>query len=224
MTPPRTRHLPLALALFTAPLGFVVANAAYAWATRAGGDDSTGANALALASAHPGLYRLGSLAAMVGSLLMVPAMLGARRLIGDRSRRLGFLGTVLVAAGYICYFAIAFNGIGNVVMAERGDHAADYAAVIDGVESEPTVVWVFPLFALGNLVGTLLLGLALLRARVVPIWAAAGVVAWPPLHVIGLVTGSEWFEVAGAVTQAAGLAAAGLRLLSAPPGSGRPAA
>ncbi|MEN3540190.1 hypothetical protein AAH991_34115 [Microbispora sp. ZYX-F-249] len=217
--PSRTRHLPLALALFTAPWGFVAANGAYAWATRAGGDDSTGANTLALVAAHPGLYRLSTVAAMLGSLLMVPAMLGARRLIGDRSRRLGALGATLVAAGYMCYFAVAFAGITDIVMAEGGGRAADYAAVIDGTQSEPIGIWVFLLFALGNLVGTLLLGLALLRARVVPLWAAAGVIAWPPLHVIGLVAGTEWFEVAGAITQAAGLAVTGARLLSA---SGRP--
>ncbi|GGQ28991.1 hypothetical protein [Streptosporangium pseudovulgare] len=48
-----TRSLPLALALFSAPWGFVVANGAYAWATRAGGGDGTGAEALALAAAGP---------------------------------------------------------------------------------------------------------------------------------------------------------------------------
>ncbi|WP_327043920.1 hypothetical protein OG320_19285 [Microbispora sp. NBC_01189] len=214
--PPRARHVPLALALFTAPWGFVVANGAYAWATRAGGDDSTGANTLALVAAHPGLYRLSTVAAMLGSLLMVPAALGARRLIDDRSRRLGALGATLMAGGYICYFAVAFAGITDIAMAERGGPVADYAAVIDGAQSDPTGIWVFLLFALGNLVGTLLLGLALLRARVVPLWAAAGVIAWPPLHVIGLVAGTEWFEVAGAITQAVGLAVTGTRLLAAP--------
>ncbi|WP_432930205.1 hypothetical protein ACQPZZ_07645 [Microbispora sp. CA-135349] len=213
--PPHTRHAPLALALFTAPWGFVVANAAYAWATRHGGSDATGAQALALTAAHPGEMRLATVAAMLGSLLMVPAVLGARRLIGDRSSRLGFLGATLMAAGYICYFAVALSGITATVMVERGGPLADYAAVLDGAQSDPSAVWVFLLFVLGNLAGTLLLGLALLRTRVVPLWAAAAIMAWPPLHVIGLVAGTEWFEVAGALTQAAGLAVAGLRLLSA---------
>ncbi|MGC9667373.1 hypothetical protein ACNTMW_12545 [Planosporangium sp. 12N6] len=56
----------LAAALFLAPWGFVVANASYAWATR-DGDDSTGANALTLAAAHPTL--LGA-AALAGSRLL----------------------------------------------------------------------------------------------------------------------------------------------------------
>ncbi|MBE3008941.1 hypothetical protein IL992_07025 [Microbispora sp. NEAU-D428] len=214
--PPHTRrHAPLALALFTAPWGFVVANAAYAWATRDGGSDATGAEALALTAAHPAQMRLATVAAMLGSLLMVPAVLGARRLLADRSRRLGFLGATLMAGGYICYFAVVFGGITVDVMARRGGPLADYAAVVDGAQSDPSAVWVFLLFVLGNLVGTLLLGLALLRARVVPLWAAAGIMAWPPLHVIGLVAGTEWFEVAGALTQAVGLAATGARLLAA---------
>lgn len=212
--PPGPRSPALALALLIGPWGFVVANGAYAWATRNGGDDSTGANALALVAAHPGLYRLSTIAAMLGSLLMIPAMLGARRLVGDRSRRLGFIGATLVAAGYTCYFAVAFTGFTDLAMVERGGPVADYAAVLDSVQSDPWGLWVFVLFALGNLVGTLLLGAALLRSRAVPIWAAAGVIAWPPLHVIGLVAGTEWFEVAGALLQAVGLAVTGLRLLS----------
>jgi hypothetical protein len=69
----------------------------------------------------------------------------------------------------------------------------------------------------GNLLGTLLLAAALLRSHAVPAWAALAVMAWPPLHVTGLVVGSEWFEVTGAVLQGVGFAVAGARLLSAPP-------
>ncbi|WP_424528616.1 hypothetical protein ACOZ38_02800 [Sphaerisporangium viridialbum] len=214
--PPRTRSVPLALALFTAPWGFVVANSAYAWATRAGGSDSTGAGALALAAAYPGLYRLSTVAAMLASLLMVPAVLGVKRLVVVGSPKLGSVGAALTAGGYVCYFAIAFTGIIDIAMAERGGPLSDYAAVLDSSQSDASTLWVFLLFVLGNLVGTLLLGLALLRSRTIPLWAAAAVLAWPPLHVIGLVVGSEWFEVAGAVSQAVGLAVVGLRLLAAP--------
>jgi energy-converting hydrogenase Eha subunit C len=214
--PPHTRGVPLALAMFTAPWGFVVANSAYAWATRAGGSDSTGADALALAAAHPGLYRLGSVAAMLASLLMVPAVLGVKRLVVARSPKLGSIGAALTAGGYICYFAIASSGFVDIAMAERGGPVADYAAVLDSSQSDPAVLWMFLLFVAGNLIGTLLLGLALLRSRAIPLGAAAAVLAWPPLHVIGLVVGSEWFEVAGAVLQAVGLAVAGRRLLAAP--------
>ncbi|GLW96044.1 hypothetical protein [Microtetraspora sp. NBRC 16547] len=213
--PPR-RAIPLALALFTAPWGFVVANSAYAWATRAGGSDSTGAGALALEAAYPGLIRLGTVAAMLGSLLMVPAALGVKRLVGGGSRKLGSVGAVLTGAGYICYFGIVLAGNITAAMVEHPSSTADYAAVLDSSQGDPSTLWVFLLFVLGNLVGTLLLGLALLRSRVIPLWAGAAVIAWPVLHVTGLIAGSEWFEVTGAVLEAVGLAVVGLRLLAAP--------
>jgi hypothetical protein len=73
----------------------------------------------------------------------------------------------------------------------------------------------FLLFVLGNLVGTFLLGLALLRSHAVPAWAAAAVMAWPPLHITGLIVGSEWFEVTGAALQGIGFAVVGMHLLGA---------
>ncbi|WP_067129412.1 hypothetical protein [Microtetraspora malaysiensis] len=212
--PPRPGIAPV-LAMFIAPWALAVSNGAYAWATRAGGGDSTGAEALALAEAHPGLIRLSTVAALLGCLLMVPAVVGARRLLVGRGRKLGSVGALLMGAGYICYFGIAFAGNVTLAMVEHPGNAADYAAVIDGSQSDPSTLWVFLLFVLGNLVGTLLLGVAFLRGRVVPVWAGAAVIAWPVLHVAGLVVGSEWFEVAGACLEGVGLAVAGTRVLAA---------
>ena len=92
----RVRRDGMAVALFVAPWGFVAANAVYAWMTLHGGDDLTSRHALALAGAHPLAYRLGGLAAMVGSLLMVPAVLGAMRLVRVRAAWLGLIGGVLM--------------------------------------------------------------------------------------------------------------------------------
>lgn len=207
------RRTGLATALFTAPAGLLIVNTTYAWVTRNGGSDSTGADILALAAAHPSVYRYGTLVALIASLLMAPAALGTIRLIGDRSARLGFIGGTLVAAGYICYFAVNLTNFTVLAMAKRGGPLADYAAVVDASRSEPAGIWVFLLFVVGNLIGTFLLGLALLRSHAVPAWAAVGVLAWPPLHVIGLVLGTEWPEVAGALVQAIGFAVVGARLL-----------
>jgi hypothetical protein len=72
---------------------------------------------------------------------------------------------------------------------------------------------VFLLFVLGNLVGTFLLGLALWRSRSIARWAAAAVMVWPPMHIVGLAVGLEWFEVLGATVQGVGFAAVGVHLL-----------
>jgi hypothetical protein len=207
------RSIALAGALFVAPWGFVVANGTYAWITRTGGSDLTGADALTLAAAHPGAYRLAMVMAMVGSLLMVPAAIGAMRLTHRRAARLGLIGGLLVAGGYICYFALVRADTITLAMAARGDHLADYAKAIDGSLGGASAIWVNLTFLIGNIVGTFLLGLALLRSRSVYGWACWGVLAWSVLHIAGIVLGTELFEVAGALAQALGFAGVAVCLL-----------
>lgn len=208
----------LAIALWTGPAALAVTNFLYAMATRDGGSDETGAKALKLAADHPTAARTLLAFGLIGSILMVPVALGAIRLIGQRAARLGFIGGTLMAAGYICYFGILLSNPIIVTMAEHGGPQGDFAEVIDASQGALYAFWPFPLFVLGNLVGTFILGLALLRSRVVPVWAAAGVMAWPPLHILGLfVLGNEWPEVVGAVIQAIAFAVVGAKLLATRP-------
>ena len=212
----RARRVGLALALVSAPWGFVVGNASYAIITLHGGSDLTSRDALALAGAHPLAYRLGGLAALLGSILMVPAVLGAMRLMHARLSRIGLIGGILMIGAYVCYFALVYQSFITTAMAQQGGSLGNYVAVLDAAAGDPLTVWVTALFIIGNIVGTFLLGFALLRAGVVARWAAYAVMSWSLLHVVGIIAGSEWFEVVGAFLQAAGLTAVGLRLLHRP--------
>jgi hypothetical protein len=208
----RLRRLGGALSLVLAPWGFVITNASYAWMIRNGGSDETGADALALAATGPGILRLCLVAGMIGCLLIIPAVLTALSL-AQRSR-LAFIGGSLMIAGYVCYFGVLLSNLIIITMAERGGPLGDYAAVIDSSQSDLSTAWVFPIFIVGNLLGTLLFAIGLLRSRAVPIWAAILIMLWPPLHISGLFLGGEVLEVIGAVLQAigfAGVAAAVLR-------------
>jgi hypothetical protein len=210
--PGRVRRLGGALALIVAPWGFVAANASYAWMIRNGGSDSTGVEALALAATGPDVLRFAVVAGMIGCLLIIPAVLTALGLA--RSSRLAFLGGSLMIAGYVCYFGVLLSNTMIIAMAERGGSLADYAALIDTDQSDPFTAWVFPIFILGNLLGTLLFAIGLLRSGRVPIWSAILIMLWPPLHVTGLIIGGEVLEVIGAGLQAigfAGVAAVALR-------------
>lgn len=200
----RLRRLSGALALILAPLGFVITNASYAWTIRNGGSDSTGAEALALAATSPDVFRLAVVAGMIGCLLIIPAVLTALNL-ASRSR-LAFVGGSLMIAGYVCYFGVLLSNMIIIAMAERGGPLADYAAVIDASQIDLSTVWVFPIFVIGNLIGTLLFAIGLLRSRTVPVWAAILIMLWPPLHVVGLIVGGEVLEVIGALLQAIGFA------------------
>jgi hypothetical protein len=191
------------LGMLLAPWGFAITNLCYALAIRQGGSDSSGADALALFGAHPTLVRVGVTAGMIGCILIVPAVLGLFRLAP--TSRAVLVGGSLMIAGYICYFAVLQSSFVVLAMAELGGDPSRFAAAIDTSQADPWPLWVFGLFVLGNLVGTLVLAIGLLRSRAVPLWAAIGIGLWPPLHVIGLVFfGNEVPQVIGAVLQALG--------------------
>jgi hypothetical protein len=200
----RVRRLGGALALLLAPWGFVIANASYAWMIRNGGSDSSGAEALVLAATGPDLLRLAIAAGMIGCLLIIPAVLTA--LSQARRSRLAFVGGSLMIAGYVCYFGVLLSNMIIIAMAEHGGPLADYAAVIDASQSDLWTVWIFPIFIVGNLLGTLLFAIGLLRSRTVSVWPPILIMLWPPLHISGLIIGGEVLEVLGAVLQAIGFA------------------
>jgi hypothetical protein len=194
-----------------APWGFLIANFCYAWATRHGGDDLSGDHALELYGANVGLVRLALNVVMLGCLLIIPAVVGAMRLMRDRAPRLSLIGGSMMVAGYVCYLALNMTSFITLAMAQHGGPMADFAAVLDA--NDPSSVWVFLVFVLGNIVGTFIFALGLLRSHVVPAWAAYGVMAWPIFHVIGLIAGTEWFEVTGAALQVIGMTVVGRKVL-----------
>ncbi len=206
------RRVGVAVAMVLAPWGFVVTNTAYMLAIRNGGSDATGADALRLAAEHGSLLRIGVVAGMLGCLLLVPAVLGLFRLAPVS--RLVLVGGALMIAGYICYFSVLSSSFTTLAMAAYGEPQAAFAAVLDASQADPWAGWTFLLFVVGNLIGTLLLAIGLLRSRTVPIWAALGIMAWPPLHMIGLLFfGNEVPQVIGAVLQAVGFAGCAAVLL-----------
>ncbi len=214
-SPPRTsgmRRVGCALAMVLAPWGFVAANTAYALAIRDGGNEDTGADTLALYGAHELLAHVAMLGGMLGCLLIVPAVMGAFRLAP--TSRLALIGGSMMVAGYICYFAVLNSGLSTLAMAIADPTSAEFAAVIEDTQADPWGIWVFLVFVIGNLIGTLLFAIGLLRSRRVPAWAALGIMAWPPLHVVGLAFfGNEVPQVIGAVLQAIGFAGCAVVLL-----------
>jgi hypothetical protein len=208
----RVRRVGQAAALLLAPWAFVIANAGDAWTTRHGESDMTAKGALEISAAHPSLDKWLTFAAMIGCLLLIPAVLGAMSLVREGAARLGLVGGVLVITGYACYFGMLFQGFATIAMAQHGGATSDHVAIQDLTTNQGFFISVALTFVLGNIVGTFLLGLALIRARAVPKWAGFAIIAWPVLHILG----GSWGEVVGAVVEAIGLAVVGLRLLRSP--------
>jgi hypothetical protein len=208
-----TSRVGLALAMLVAPWFIVVAETVHAIVSTGGADDLDPAVSLAMTADHPTLTAWGGLAGMLGALLLVPAVLGVMRLVRTGAARLGLVGGVLTAAGYVAYFALLFHGVGTEqAMVSVGGSMRQNVEVLEELMTQPWTVWVGPLFVLGNIVGTFLLGLALVRSRAAGRAAGFGLMAWPVLHVVSL---NPLFEVAGATLQALGFALAAMALLRA---------
>ena len=206
----RTRRLGQASALVAAPFAFLVADLGDVLTKSSDQDDTTARGALEISAAHPVADTLLSCVAMLGCLLIIPAMVGAMGLLRDSAPRLSLVSGVLVIAGYVCYFAMLFQGLDTVALARHGGASADNISVQNQLSNTAVSVAVALTFVVGNLIGTFLLGLALRRSRAVPWWAAYAVLAWPVLHILG----GPWGEVLGAGLQALGLAVVGLAVLT----------
>ena len=176
----------------------MIANTGDILTTEHGLDDTTPRGALLISAAHPLADKWFTFIAMIGCLLLVPAVLGAMGLVRVKAARLGLLGGVLMITGYICYFAMLFQGYATIALAQHGAANTDNVAVQDLMMNQGFFIVVALTFVVGNLIGTFLLGLALFRARVVPRWAAALVLVWPVAHILG----GPWGEVLGAAVEA----------------------
>ncbi|UVJ39037.1 hypothetical protein [Arthrobacter sp. CJ23] len=192
------------------PVAFVcqlVCNALYAGASTSTGLSSTGgaAGGLELAAAAPDTMLAAVMFALVGSLLAVLGLPAALRLLRPARPRLALWAVALMVTGYISYFGISFANLDWIALATNG---VDAAAALD---ASPAGTWGQPfylLFAIGNLVGTLLLGLAVIlagRAVGVRWWAGALIICWTIGHVINIIVGNEWFAVAGGALEIVGL-------------------
>ncbi|MFF2371668.1 hypothetical protein [Agromyces sp. NPDC058110] len=200
------RRVATAIALPLAIAAQVVTNTVYSVVTTSSGLDdlSGGAEALEFYRTFATEMQVASVASLIGSLLLVPGLLAALRVLRPSRPRLSLWAAVLMIAGYVCYFGVVTTNFLNVALATGG---VDAAAALDEVQQMPTAVPVFLLFVIGNIVGTALLGLAVMLSRgAVPWFAGVLILAWPVSHVIGLSVGSEWFEVAGGTLEVIGLA------------------
>jgi hypothetical protein len=198
------------------PLGILcqaVSNLGYALLTMHGGSDATGQSSLELYAANPSAWRLVVVVSMLGSMLIVAGVPAALRVLRPTRPRLSLAGGILMTAGYLAYFGVVTIIILQIALAT---HQLDAGAAIDASQADPAALPVFGLFVIGNLLGTFLLALAVVLSRQVTWVAGALIMAWPILHVTGLIVGTEWFAVTGGVLETIGLGMVAVVALKTP--------
>jgi hypothetical protein len=135
-------------------------------------------------------------------LALIPAVLFLGELAGARRPRLAATGTAIafigaLGAGYL------FAADVLVYLASQAQDSAGALEVLSAYESFGVVVVATVLGVLGTTVGLILLGIALVRARSVPVWAGVAVAAAPVLSIVGEASGVDAIAIVAYALQLA---------------------
>ena len=127
---------------------------------------------------------------VISQLFMLVAFLGIGRMALRRAPRLATVGSALGVIGCLGHAVWGGASLLTLQMAADVENRAVHARVLEAFESSPLM-----LFAaaglLGTVLGFLLLGIALLRSRVVPRWVPTLLLAFLVLEFVGTSL-SEW--------------------------------
>jgi hypothetical protein len=147
--------------------------------------DGEQATYLAEVSGNRSAYVAGEVAATAGALLFIPGTIGVMRLMRGRRVTFGYLAAGLLTVGLIGLTAsLAFNAF-DLAMANFDDRQAMVAFRAELQHSGAYDAYWFVFFFGGIVLGSVLLAIALLRRRIVPVWSplllAVAVVLWSVL-------------------------------------------
>jgi hypothetical protein len=110
-----------------------------------------------------------------------------------------------------------FAGDPTIRVLASGAVPADTAAVLlDDLNALPAVGVAAVIFVAGHILGTILLGAALWRARAVPAWAATAIIVSQPLHLVAVIVGNQPLDGCAWALTALGFAVTAARVLRTP--------
>jgi hypothetical protein len=149
---------------------------------------------------------------LVAGLTLVPGVIFAGRAVGRGAPRLAAMATVLLVPGYISLSWLSSADAALYYGVRHGVPHEVLAGLYDGSHPAATVAGV--LFVVGHVLGTILLGVGMLRSRIVPVWAAVATIIAQPVHfVAAVVVSSHPLDLVGWGLNAVGFAALALVLL-----------
>jgi hypothetical protein len=148
-------------------------------------------------------------------ILLIPAAAFAGRALQAGTRPLAGIGTALLFLGSLLFTYSLGNDVVLLAASQTDGAATAQAYAQSGVVSLTTVLAIVFQF-----VGVILMGIAALRSRLIPIWAAIFLIAWNPVQVVGTVTGISIVESIGNLMLLAAYAAIAVRLFRPVEGHG----
>ena len=186
------------------------------------GNDETGKEIVSAVSGNQWAYTVVPVALTVGILLLIPAVVTAIGLAAPRTPYLAYIGGGMAVAGYASLLSTFTGPQVAMALSAAGVSPDQAAAVIDKLASGSVVFNLLTfVFVAGHILGTTILGVALIRARVVAIWAGATIVVSPPIHLVAHVIESKPADLVSFGLLAIGLWAVAVRVWRTEPTAAR---
>lgn len=126
---------------------------------------------LTIAAEYPIRFLASNLLAVLLQILLVPALLGLLHLLKDRGVVLGHIGGGLALIGVFGYMGVLATEFVLLEMAEGSRQ--EMISLAERVYGSVGFAIFLLMFLFGLLLGLIVLSVALWRARIVPVWAAA---------------------------------------------------
>ncbi|MBO0829456.1 MAG: hypothetical protein J2P24_16915 [Streptosporangiales bacterium] len=202
----------LAVAIVGGPLGVDVGGA-LAPSIHGNGRETIAANAAASAAVNDGHL----VAFVVASFLLPVGALGLACLAYPRSPWPATIGGLLGFVGWVPYAALtALDDLARAMAGLPG--SGSYATLLDRFTVDPTMNAYLLIYVACHLVAYVLLGVALCRARVIPVWAAVAMIASSPVTILAFaLPGRVGGDRGGLVTLAIGCTALTLLVVGSLP-------
>jgi hypothetical protein len=201
---------PLALAMVAVPVLWLAAEAVSPPL------NSDSAEQLAVVAQHPDRWFGYTVLLTLGTILFVPAVLGVMHLTRATMPRLTLVGGALLGYGAIIAVGDAMSQLTTWQMVTGHADRAQMAALLDRTSNAAGAALFFAPGGLAFLAGSVLLTLALVRTRVVPLWASIAFLIGIIAQLVGFTVSSVAVITASGVILLAALVMLARRLWTGP--------
>lgn len=128
-----------------------------------------------------------------GAFLAAPATLALMRVLNARSPRLATTGGAMHLLGWIAIIGVLMGDVIAVEMVRGGTPAPDVVQLYRRIMSSPPVI-ALNIIATLHVIGGIILGIALWRTRIVPLWAGVAATLAQPIHFASNIAGILWID------------------------------
>ena len=157
-------------------------------------------------AAHPGAQRLVVWLGLVAVLTLLHGALAAIRLLRRYTPLLATWIAALLVPGYLGMTALIVADAGTLGAIDLGLPAGQVTELSDATFAVPTMAILLLLFVVGHIVGTLLLGVAAFRARLMPRPVAVALAVSQFVHLAAVIGGWPVVDLLAWTTTAVGMA------------------